>query len=595
MYVWLYQSLRVAPIRSFNFFSRPFFLHTHSVREKFYFASHSNFPPRDKEYFSNGSAAYDAHHTHQHDSHDVKENDEKRVRTFASGHTGHINLSRFPIDPNAVERVPAKVVLHYKFMPLEIRDGILKIAVNSLNNITLFDDLRIFLQLEIVPFLARDEDIIAAINKYYGIGAETIEDLFDGVERQAAIHEIAADPSIAEITRATKDRDDEAAISKFVNKIFFEAYDARATDIHIEPYEEKLRIRYRVDGNLVRLNLPQELSRYKSSIISRIKIMSHLDIAEKRLPQDGRLKVKINERKLDMRVSTLPTPYGESVNIRLLTSKIGDHLGALGFEAEDILILNRRIAQSHGIILVTGPTGSGKTSTLYTCLSTLNKENRKIITIEDPIEYNLEGVTQMQVKPKIGFDFARGLRSILRHDPDVILIGEIRDSETAEIALRSSLTGHLVFSTLHTNSASQALTRLMDMGMERYLIADSLECVVAQRLVRVICPHCKISVQLTEEDKKRFVESFSGMPLPNSVFCGIGCPECNNTGYRGRSVIYEIIVVDDHIKNLIYNNASADQIHAAAVNMGMKSLHASGYSKVLRGITTVEELFNVVN
>jgi len=547
--------------------------------------SHSN------AYQTDGTSAFDSITVREQQEH-LTQNE---IRQFATGHTGHINLTKFLIDPKAVEFVPAKVVLHYKFMPLELRDNVLKIAVNSLNDITLFDDLRIFLKVEIVSFLARDEDIITAINKYYGIGAETMEDLLESAVDEATVHDITSDPDISEITKATQENDEEAAICKFVNKIFFEAFDSRATDIHIEPYEDKIQIRYRIDGELVALTVPQELVRFKSSINSRIKIMAHLDIAEKRLPQDGRIKIKINDRKLDMRISTLPTPYGESVNIRLLSSRIGNNIGHLGFNEQDIQVINTVITKPYGIILVTGPTGSGKTSTLYTCLHSLNQDNRKIITIEDPIEYNLEGITQMQVKPKIGFDFARGLRSILRHDPDIVLIGEIRDSETAEIALRSALTGHLVFSTLHTNNASQAVTRLMDMGLERYLIADALECIIAQRLVRVICPHCKISVQLTAEDKTRFTALYPDIRLPYSVYHGIGCPDCNNTGFLGRSVIYEIITLTNTIKQLIHNHATAEQIHTEAVKNGMRPLLLSGLDKVFRGITTLDELFKVTS
>jgi type II secretory ATPase GspE/PulE/Tfp pilus assembly ATPase PilB-like protein len=528
---------------------------------------------------------------HQH----TENKRQQELRQLAGGHSGHINLTRFPIDLKAVERVPAKVVLHYRFMPLELRDGILKVAVNSLNNIPLFDDLRIFLQLEIIPFLARDEDILSAINKYYGIGAEAIEDLLESAVDEAQIHTLASEQARSEVTKAHFDHDEEAALCRFVNKVFYEAYEARATDIHIEPYEEKIRIRYRIDGELAPLIIPPELIQFKSSIISRLKIMAHLDIAERRLPQDGRIKIKVNDCKLDMRISTLPTPYGESVNIRLLSSKIGETIANLGFHQDDIRHINTIISRSHGLVLVTGPTGSGKTSTLYTCLNSLNQDNRKIITIEDPVEYNLEGITQMQVKPKIGFDFARGLRSVLRHDPDIVLIGEIRDSETAEIALRSALTGHLVFSTLHTNSAAQAVTRLMDMGIERYLIADSLECVIAQRLVRVLCPHCKISVQLSAEDKARFNAIFSNVTVPSGLWTAIGCPECNNMGFSGRTVIYEILTLADVLKQLIHNKASADEINAAAIKLGMVPIIGSGLEKVLKGITTLDEVFKVTN
>lgn len=500
----------------------------------------------------------------------------------------HINITTFPIDPEAVKAVPPKVVLHYKFMPLELSNGVLKIAVNSLNNVTLFDELRIFLGLEVIPFLAREEDIIKGINQYYGIGAESIEGIIEHVfdAQEYADNRVPVD-------EITKNEDNEASIIKFVNKLFFDAYEARATDIHIEPYIDKLQIRYRVDGSLVKLNIAQDIVHLKDSIISRIKIMANLDIAERRIPQDGRIKVKIHDRLLDLRLSTLPTAYGESIDIRLLSSHIELDLHHLGFNKEYARLIDTIMKKPHGMVLVTGPTGSGKTSTLYTCLSQLNRDNRKIITIEDPVEYYLEGITQMQTKQKIGFDFAAGLRSILRHDPDIIMVGEIRDRETAEIAFKSALTGHLVFSTLHTNRASNVITRLMDMGLEPYVIADALDCVISQRLVRVLCEHCKVQKVLHAREKEPDQLYYSDLEHGKDGYEADGCPYCIKTGYLGRTVLSEILIIDNDIKKLIHNRASADTIHEKAIHKGMKTLWQSGLEKVQEGITTIDEVIKV--
>lgn len=503
--------------------------------------------------------------------------------------SGHINLTTFPIDQSAIQAVQSKVVLHYKFMPLELNGSTLKIAVSSLNNVTLFDDLRTFLGFEIMPFLAREDDIVAAINEHYGIGSETIEQICD-----IAVEQCDSDfDSTQSITEISTSKDDDAAIITFVNKIFFEAFKDNATDIHIEPYQERLRIRYRVDGELQRLNVPASLIHLKDAIISRIKIMGGLDIAERRLPQDGRLKVKVNNRLLDMRISTLPTMFGESINIRLLSSSIDHDLGALGFDDAHIAVIEKAIHQPHGIVLVSGPTGSGKTSTLYTCLHKLNRDHRKIITIEDPIEYHLEGITQMQTKSKIGFTFATGLRSILRHDPNIVMVGEIRDCETAEIAFRSSMTGHLVFSTVHTNSAAQTISRLLDIGLEPYLLADAMECVVAQRLVRVLCEECKEQVPISSAMRERFTQLYPDNVSGDTMYRAVGCHTCKHTGFKGRTVVYEVLLVDDGIKKLIYDRANADEIQALAVKKGMRTLVQSGIEKVTQGVSTYEEVMKV--
>jgi len=390
-------------------------------------------------------------------------------------------------------------------------------------------------------------------------------------------------------TEDTEDLAEDASIIKFVNQILQQAYYDRATDIHIEPFENDLIVRYRIDGILYDATIPPTIKYFESAIISRIKIMANLNIAERRLPQDGRINIKVGNDDLDLRVSILPTPYGESVVIRLLTNKMLYSLKELGLSQSDLTILEEMIKKPHGIILVTGPTGSGKTTTLYACLSKINNKELKILTIEDPIEYHLNGITQIQVHPKIGLTFAAGLRSMLRHDPDVMMVGEVRDLETAEITIRVSLTGHLVFSTLHTNDAAGATTRLLDMGIEPYLVASSVECIIAQRLVRLICPECKHPIN----DKKAIARLGGGISEDAQIYEGKGCDKCKFTGFRGRTAIYEFIMMNDEIRHLVLNHASADQIKKKAVAMGMVTLRQDGINKVLKGITTVGEVMRV--
>jgi general secretion pathway protein E/type IV pilus assembly protein PilB len=383
----------------------------------------------------------------------------------------------------------------------------------------------------------------------------------------------------------------DASIIKFVNQVLSEAIDRRATDVHFEPFEDALRVRYRVDGVLQEANIPPEVRQFHPAIVSRLKILSHLDIAEKRLPQDGRIRLKVSGREVDVRVSVIPMLHGEAVVLRLLdrgAMLLGlEHLGMADRDRE---IFERILAMPHGIILVTGPTGSGKTTTLYAALSRINDVSRKIVTIEDPIEYHLRGINQIQVSSKAGLTFARGLRSILRHDPDVILVGEIRDRETAEIAVQASLTGHLVFSTLHTNDAPGALTRLVDMGIEPYLVASSLESVLAQRLVRLICKNCKET--FPAEDVEALKRQF-GDEAPDVLYWGRGCRECQGTGYRGRTGIFETMLVTGGIRGMILERTSAGEIRKTAARQGMMSLREDGWRLVRAGRTTVEEVLRV--
>jgi type II secretory ATPase GspE/PulE/Tfp pilus assembly ATPase PilB-like protein len=384
---------------------------------------------------------------------------------------------------------------------------------------------------------------------------------------------------------------EDASIITFVNQILAEAIERRATDVHFEPFEDALRVRYRVDGVLQEAIIPPEVRQFQPAIVSRLKILSHLDISEKRLPQDGRIKLRVSAREIDVRVSVIPMLHGEAVVLRLLDrSTTLRGLELLGMSPRDRKAFERVLDLPHGIVLVTGPTGSGKTTTLYAGLSRINDIERKIITIEDPIEYHLRGINQIQVASKAGLTFSRGLRSILRHDPDVILIGEIRDRETADIAVQASLTGHLVFSTLHTNDAPGALTRLVDMGIEPYLVASSLETVLAQRLVRLICASCREAFAPSEQDLGAWN---LGAAAPKVIYRGKGCRQCQGTGYHGRTGIFEVMPINEDIRGMILERNSAGEIRKVAAQQGMRSLREDGWRLVEEGRTTVEEVLRV--
>lgn len=500
----------------------------------------------------------------------------------------YVKIKDIQIDPAVIKKVPAKIAYHYKFMPLEMKDDVLSVVVTDPLAIHTLDDIRLLVGCPLNPILGGEADILEGLRKYYGVGAETVEKM---------ISESTPDKELSlpkNITEDIEDLAEDASIIKFVNQILLQAFRDRATDIHIEPFEDELRIRYRIDGILYEIKTPSTIKNFQSAITSRIKIMANLDIAERRLPQDGRIKIKVGEEELDLRVSILPTPYGESINIRLLSGQqmlMG--LENLGLGKSNLKILEAMIKKPHGIILVTGPTGSGKTTSLYACLNKINKSDQKIITIEDPIEYQLKGVTQIQILPKIDLTFARGLRSMLRHDPDVMMVGEIRDYETAEITIRVALTGHLVFSTLHTNDAAGTITRLLDMGVEPFLISSSVECIIAQRLVRLICPSCKYEVK-TEKNILEEISSGGETPAKDIViFAGKGCEACKFTGYRGRTAIYEFLTLNDEIRELVLKQSPANAIKEKALLGGMRSLRQDGWEKVLRGLTTVAEVIRV--
>jgi type II secretion system protein E len=487
-------------------------------------------------------------------------------------------------DRQLLSLFPARILLKEELLPLKRLNGSVEVATSRLFATQGLDALKTLTGLNLTPVLATSEAIQREIKKRLGVGADTIGTL-DEEKVFEVVDENAEDPNLDEAA------EDEASIIRFVNQVLKDAIELRASDIHLEPFEDEFRIRYRIDGDLQDISVPAQLKRFQPAIVSRVKILSHLNIAEKRLPQDGRIKIRIEDAEVDIRVSVIPMLHGEAVVMRLLRQNAALRgMGELDMDRRELDCFRRVLQLPHGIILVTGPTGSGKTSTLYTSLNEINDAVRKIITIEDPVEYQLKGVNQIQVNEKAGLTFARGLRSILRHDPDVVLIGEIRDQETAQIAVQASLTGHLVFSTLHTNDAPGAVTRLVDMGVEPYLVASSLEAVLAQRLVRVLCPHCK---QPDHSATAQALKAKLGIPVENTIYKSTGCRECRNTGFFGRHAIFEWMDTDEEIRKLVLGNASADQIRDAARKQGMKTLAEDGWRLVRAGITTVEEVLGV--
>jgi general secretion pathway protein E/type IV pilus assembly protein PilB len=481
-------------------------------------------------------------------------------------------------------KFPARILLDHRLMPLsENGDGIAVVTSRVFDNAGL-DQLRLATGLDVHPVIAPSAEIDRFIKKYLGVGADTLQSMRQ--EEAENDVQVLADVNEEDLDLSTAAHD--ASIIKFVNQVMAEALELRATDVHVEPFESQLRVRYRIDGVLQEANIPPQVRKYHAAIVSRIKILSHLDIAEKRLPQDGRIRLKVAGREIDLRVSVIPMIHGEAVVLRILDR--GDALLGLehlGMGARENKVWTQVLDLPHGIILVTGPTGSGKTTTLYAALSKINKSDLKIITIEDPVEYQLAGINQIQVNTKSGLTFASGLRSILRHDPDVVLIGEIRDKETAEIAVQASLTGHLVFSTLHTNDAPGAATRLVDMGVEPYLVASSLEMVAAQRLVRLICSKCKIEMPQAETD--RLANEF-GAEVPKVLYRGAGCQNCQGTGYRGRQGVFEMMPITDGIRPLILDRSSSREIRKMAIQEGMLSLRHDGWRLVREGRTTAEEV-----
>ncbi len=503
-----------------------------------------------------------------------------------------VDLKNIAVEKAVISRIPPKIVYYYKFFPLKISERLLTIAVSYPMDIKTQDEIRTQLGFDLETVLANSFEIKEALGKYYNVTTATVEKIALSIPQQLSVIQPGGAEKVEDIEKLAGD----ASIIKLVNQIILEAWRKRSTDIHIEPYRAGVSLRYRVDGILYEESVPPEIKNFINAITSRIKIMSNLNIVERRLPQDGRAVVKVAEQVLDLRISTIPTPFGESVVIRILPTQMLFNLEKLGLSKKDQVLFEAFIEKPHGIIFVTGPTGSGKTTTLYTCLSKINTRDRKIITIEDPIEYEMSGITQIQVMPDVGLDFARGLRSILRHDPDVIMVGEVRDLETAEIAIRVALTGHLVFSTLHTNDAASGITRLIDIGVEPYLVASSVEAFIAQRLVRVICLDCKYEdKQAPGELKKLIARELRIKSEDVKIYRGKGCSNCNFTGFFGRTAIYEIITIDDTIKDLIIKKAPSGSIKKAAISGGMRTLAQDGWHKVIQGVTTPEEVMRVTS
>jgi len=484
-----------------------------------------------------------------------------------------------PVDIDTLKKMPSKLVYRSKLIPLDKFNGSIRVATSDPFQIYAFDELRMLTGLEVKPVLAKESEINEVIKKHLGVGGDTISQLVDeeSVEVVSDVGESAGD-----LADAAQD----ASVIKLVNDILLEAINERASDVHIEPYENDLKIRYRVDGVLRNTNVPPQIRHFQAAIISRIKILSNLNIAERRLPQDGSFKIKVHGREIDLRVSIIPMSHGEGVVMRILDkASILLTLNDLGFDDRMLVDFERIINQPHGIMLVTGPTGSGKTTTLYASLNKIVSDEIKCLTIEDPVEYDLRGINQVSVNVKAGLTFARGMRAFLRHDPDVIMVGEIRDLETAETAVQASLTGHLVLSTLHTNDAASATTRLLDMGVEPFLVASSVEAVLAQRLVRILCKHCK--------------EQYTPDPLDippdfgyqgEKLWRGRGCRECRNTGFQGRKGVFELLVMNDEVRELILQRASAGKILQCAKGHGLILLREDGWNKVRKGITTVKEV-----
>ena len=486
-----------------------------------------------------------------------------------------------------VEQLPIQYLKKHEIFPFQSEDGTLRIAVNDPLDLEVLDDLRIlFGQNEIRPVLVPAREILSAINRTYGQANDTAEQLMQDLGEEADSQHLFTELEVGE---DLLDETSEAPIIKLVNHIFSQAVKSQASDIHIEPYQQHLQVRFRLDGVLHNVLSPPR--RLHAAIVSRIKVMARLDIAEKRLPQDGRTEVKIGERLVDVRVSSLPTAFGERVVLRLL-EKSGKLLSMeeIGLTAAALAEMKRLLHLSHGIILVTGPTGSGKTTSLYAALSSINSPDKNILTIEDPIEYQLDGIGQMQVNPKINLTFSSGLRSMVRQDPDVILVGEIRDRETADIAIHAALTGHLVFSTLHTNDSASAVTRLTDMGIEPFLVSTAVQAIIAQRLVRLLCTHCK---EAYEPEEAQWAELRSSREVAGPIFRADGCEKCLETGYRGRTGIYEFLLLSEAIKGLVLQTSDANQINKAARAEGMASLREDGINKVTEGRTTISEVLRV--
>ena len=501
------------------------------------------------------------------------------------------DLTNVRITGDTLELVPRAVAARHRLLPLGREGNRLRVAISDPLDTDGIDALGYLVKMPLEPMVATPEEIVAAIDRFYGKDANSIDDLLNDLSVKDAGNEAAAvttEPGTG--VDATNTEADAPSI-KLVHQIILEAIRRRASDIHVEPLEKRFRVRYRIDGVLIEVENPPK--RLQLSIISRLKIMANISIAEKRIPQDGRIQIGVGGKQLDLRVSSLPTVHGESIVMRIL-DKEGLTLGLpeLGFFSDDAATFEKLISLPDGILLVTGPTGSGKTTTLYGCLHFINKPDRKIITVEDPVEYQLNGINQVPVRHDVGMTFAAALRAMLRQAPNVVMVGEIRDLETAEIAINASLTGHMVFSTLHTNDAPGAVTRLIDIGVKPFLVSTSLRAVMAQRLVRKICKHCKRPI-VPEANELRSL-NINPAQAANATFAkGDGCGQCNSTGYRGRMGIFEIFVINEEVQKMIYEGVGTARLREKARTLGMRTMREDGARKVTSGLTTIEEVVSI--
>ncbi len=500
-----------------------------------------------------------------------------------------INLSEFTIDPEVIKLVPKDIAEKYKCIPISRADNSLIVAMVDPSNILAIDDIKFLTGYSIEAVVATEDSIMNAIERYYDVHEEEMEKVFDGFDvEDIELLDTEEEINTVELERSAED----APVVKLVNLILSDAIKKGASDIHVEPYEKSFRVRYRIDGVLHKVMDPPR--KLQNAITSRLKIMADLDIAERRLPQDGRIRLKTAKGKeMDFRVSSLPTIFGEKIVLRLLDKEsLQLDMTKLGFEEKPLEHFKVAIHKPFGMVLVTGPTGSGKTTTLYSALTELNKVTENISTAEDPVEYTLKGVNQVQMHEAIGLNFAAALRSFLRQDPDVIMVGEIRDFETAEIAVKAALTGHMVLSTLHTNDAPSSVTRLLNMGIEPFLVTASLQLIAAQRLVRKICTGCKEQIEFSPQALKDL-----GMKENDAanavVYHGAGCMKCSKTGYKGRIALYEVMPIFEEIKEFILNGASTTELKRESIRLGMKTMRQSGLSKLLEGVTTMEEIVRV--
>jgi type IV pilus assembly protein PilB len=499
------------------------------------------------------------------------------------------NLADMDIPEEVIKQVPPSLAQVYNVVPVKFENNIITVALSDPLNINVLDDLRFVLNCEVQGAIATEEDINQAIEKYYGVTSQedSLNLLVQEIEKSTPTVLSAEIQEMQDIT-SLKELASQAPVVKLVNLVLLQAVKDKASDIHFEPFEDEFKVRYRVDGVLYEITHPPK--NLSLAITSRIKVMSNLDVAESRIPQDGRIMMRVAGRSIDLRVSTLPTVFGESVVMRVLDrSVVSLDLEEVGLTTEQQDTILKLISKPNGIVLTTGPTGCGKTTTLYSCLRKVNKPEYKIITTEDPVEYDISGIIQVSIKPKINLTFATCLRHILRQDPDIIMVGEIRDKETAQISIQASLTGHLVFSTLHTNDAPGAVTRLIDMGIEPFLITSTLESVIAQRLIRVLCPKCKEAYTPDEYELSQ-INLSPDKAAGKTFYRAKGCRECNDIGYRGRTGIFEMLMMSDKIRSLIMDKAHTALLRKAAVEEGMRTLRDDGLLRIYDGITTIEEV-----